>query len=883
MALGKTDAQIRKLIQNYDKSIIKWSKGYKNKTSQNEKKKTNTNKKKVGIIMTSEEAIKMIKDAKQNSLGVHFDKDHEKTGKSHDRYEFYKHITTFDQIKQAIKSKKMKSGDLKHDVQRGICIFGSSACGMYNLADYAAFKSDQPKVGIIDKLYELRGSEVIKPDSWMSQLTQMAHMACITGTDSAMYNQCIEEFALVTSNEIVKGIVTPMNVKEARQTPEWPKWIESIKKEFKALKDMDCFEMVPRSSIPKNKRPIKTRFVFKIKQNSDGSISKLKSRLIAQGFLLRFGVDYYDTYSSVVGFAAVRMLMAIAAHTDEKFTSADIGNAYIESKPDEDTPIFVEQPRETPELIEKNPEHYVYKLKRCLYGMPFAGRSFQRMIDEIMIDSGFNRMKSERCVWIKYRNEESPDRIIVTTYVDDLIILTKHEDMRQDFLNVLKKKFAKVTIEDNLNWILNIKMTRGESEGRKYIKLSQELAIDKVIEYMKLENTPGKNTPWKTNTELRKKKDDDELFTGDWKYLSVLGSLLYIANITRPDISYCISALARYGKDPNLSHHQALERVVLYLKKTKDKCLTYWGDSKHPFRITAAADAAYADCKDTMRSSLGWCSWLGGPDNEPNGPIMWGSRIGRNVALSTTESEVQALVEMTKDLEWARDFMNELGYEQKCSTRVLEDNSGCVHQANNCKGMKRARHYLVPLAKVNEMVESGFMHLHQTPTDSMCADIFTKRLSFSAHWRHTINILGIKHGIQKESSKVKTQKQRANEKFNSIHSMVDSDTGFSESRRTAESELNEYKKGIVDGSWLHHQCRRMIERNMNYMKSNKMDEGQEAESRKAVPSGSSNNVEASCKCTKSQGGDISGSKTNKVMSKMFSRPIENEEKKENNT
>ena len=85
--------------------------------------------------MTSEEAIKMIKDAKQNSLGVHFDKDHEKTGKSHDRYEFYKHITTFDQIKQAIKSKMMKSGELKDDVQRGIYIFGSSACGMYNLAD----------------------------------------------------------------------------------------------------------------------------------------------------------------------------------------------------------------------------------------------------------------------------------------------------------------------------------------------------------------------------------------------------------------------------------------------------------------------------------------------------------------------------------------------------------------------------------------------------------------------------------------------------------------------------------------------------------------------------------------------------------------------------
>ena len=63
---------------------------------------------------------------------------------------------------------------------------------------------------------------------------------------------------------------------------------------------------------------------------------------------------------------------------------------------------------------------------------------------------------------------------------------------------------------------------------------------------------------------------------------------------------------------------------------------------------------------------------------------------------------------------------------------------------------------------------------------------------------------------------------------------------------------------------------------MNYMKSNKIDEGQEAV--KAVPSGSSNSFEASCKCTKSRGGDISGNKTNKVMSKMFILPIEKEEK-----
>ena len=113
---------------------------------------------------------------------------------------------------------------------------------------------------------------------------------------------------------------------------------------------------------------------------------------------MRFGVDYYNTYSPVVGFAAVRMLLAIAASTGEKLTSADIGNAYIESRPDEDTPIYVEQPKETPELIEKDAEKYVYKLKKCVYEMLFPGRSFQRLIDEELYENGFARMKSERCV-----------------------------------------------------------------------------------------------------------------------------------------------------------------------------------------------------------------------------------------------------------------------------------------------------------------------------------------------------------------------------------------------------------------------------------------------------------------------------------------------------
>ena len=84
--------------------------------------------------------------------------------------------------------------------------------------------------------------------------------------------------------------------------------------------------------------------------------------------------------------------------------------------------------------------------------------------------------------------------------------------------------------------------------------------------------------------------------------------------------------------------------------------------------------------------------------------MTWGSRIGRNVALSTTESEVQAGLELLRDVKWMRAFLHELGYEQTGSTRVHEDNNGCMGQAQGTKGMKKARHYFVALASLNETV-----------------------------------------------------------------------------------------------------------------------------------------------------------------------------------
>ena len=110
------------------------------------------------------------------------------------------------------------------------------------------------------------------------------------------------------------------------------------------------------------------------------------------------GIDYYDTYSSVLGYNSLRIMLNIAAITGEQISQADIGNAYVESSPDEDTEIFVTQ---APGLEEMDPKEYVYKMNKSLYGIPFSGRTFQRVMEEFLTGPqglGFKRCITEKCV-----------------------------------------------------------------------------------------------------------------------------------------------------------------------------------------------------------------------------------------------------------------------------------------------------------------------------------------------------------------------------------------------------------------------------------------------------------------------------------------------------
>ena len=363
-------------------------------------------------------------------------------------------------------------------------------------------------------------------DSWKANLVNTLHMACVMGWHDVRTENALNEFALSTINEVICGKITPLTLAEAKELPEWNTWKESMIKEFKALQDMNVFELVRRSDVPPKARIVKTKWVYKIKQNDDGSISKYKSRLVAQGFLLRWGIDYYDTYSSVVGYNTLRTMLSISAVTGEKISQADIGNAYVESSPDEDTTVYCTQ---APGLEEADPKDYVYKMNRSLYGIPFSGRTFQRVLEEFMDSLGFKRCVSDKCVYIKWVNGQ---RIIVLTYVDDLISMTNSDTLRQWWKDALSQRFNKVTFNDECKWILNMKVNRGVSpDGTSWVELSQELAITKIAQAAGLVDSRKCKTPTVGGEELFATKEGDPPPTEKWSYASILGGVLYVANL----------------------------------------------------------------------------------------------------------------------------------------------------------------------------------------------------------------------------------------------------------------------------------------------------------------------------------------------------------------
>jgi len=181
------------------------------------------------------------------------------------------------------------------------------------------------------------------------------------------------------------------------------------------LLDAGTFELVP---LPAGKNLISCRWVFKLKLNADGLVDRHKARLVARGFSQRFGVDFTHTFSPVVKFQSIRALLAIAAAEDWEIHQMDVVTAYLNG--DLDHEIYMTQPEG---FIEETNKDLVCLLKKSLYGLKQAGRSWNKKIHDVLVKLGFQRMEADYCV---YQFIDKTTVIWLCLYVDDLLLFSNH-------------------------------------------------------------------------------------------------------------------------------------------------------------------------------------------------------------------------------------------------------------------------------------------------------------------------------------------------------------------------------------------------------------------------------------------------------------------------
>jgi histone deacetylase 1/2 len=150
--------------------------------------------------------------------------------------------------------------------------------------------------------------------------------------------------------------------------------------EYMALMRNKTWHLVPPE---KGRNLIDSKWVYKIKRKSDGSLDRYKARLVAKGFKQRYGIDYEDTFSPVVKPATIRIVLSIAVSRGWSLRQLDVQNAFLHGVPEEE--VYMKQP---PGYEDQSLPNYVCKLDKALYGLKQAPRAWYSKLSAKLRDMG---------------------------------------------------------------------------------------------------------------------------------------------------------------------------------------------------------------------------------------------------------------------------------------------------------------------------------------------------------------------------------------------------------------------------------------------------------------------------------------------------------------
>lgn len=434
-----------------------------------------------------------------------------------------------------------------------------------------------------------------------------------------------------------------------------------------------------------------------------------KARLVARGFMQEKGVDYEETFAPVVRYDSVRILLALAAEKDLKIANFDVQTAFLYG--DLSECVYMKQ---SIGFINKMKPDLVCKLNRSLYGLKQSPKCWNRKFISFLNRYNFKQLKTDQCVFIgNFSNFE----IYLTIYVEDGLLMSKSESAINELIETLQQMF-KITVHLNNNKIQFVGLDIEQDLRAGTIAINQRVYITKLLNKFNMTDAKPLKIPAEPGAPL---SSSDHLNSNEAvSYREAVGSLIFLATTSRPDITYSMNQVSRFYNNWTDEHWQAVKRIFRYIKYTCHYKIVHSKTAK--IEVIGYTDADYAGCIDTRKSTSGYVFTLA------NSPITWKSQEQNVVAQSTTEAEYLALALGVKEALWLKSFLKKLDISVS-SVKIGVDNQSAnkltqVQQLHN-----RTKHIDIKVHFVRDECEKGNITIFYVQSSDQLADLFTKALS----------------------------------------------------------------------------------------------------------------------------------------------------------
>ena len=516
---------------------------------------------------------------------------------------------------------------------------------------------------------------------------------------------------------------------QARKSELWPKWLQAILTEYTGLEQNGTWVF---EKLPPGARPLNVKLVLKRKRGAEGEILKYKARLVVLGNEMK-DVDMLSELFAPVGQqTTLKGMAATVAQFDLEWTQYDFSQAFVQSEI-HGAPVYIKQGPGRPPELDENGHPYALRLVKSLYGLAFSPRLWHLKLHKWLTAYGWESSTSDPSLY-RYKGMR------MLLYVDDCCCIYDKKTSEKDyqkFMADLAKDF-KYTGGDDVDFFLGFRITRDRKKHT--VSMDQTAFIQKAVAHHGLTNAHPVDTPVVAGLQLGQVLCDPLDFTVDrTKYRERVGSLLWAARGTRPDIAFGVHMLSRAMHAPSPAHWDASTRMLAYLKTTETQGLTYQrcrgGDV-----LVGSVDAdwlpKYGNDMCNMKSTTGFVFYLGGA------AITWRSRRQSTFATSTAHSECNAAYEAGCEAVYLRKLMRDLGNPQTEPTLLHEDNQALIKISLNAKDQERTKHWDSKIFALREMITDFTIRFGYVSTKNQMADHLTKALPKPALERARGHCLG---------------------------------------------------------------------------------------------------------------------------------------------